>query len=152
MQCMHYVPSLSVTMGTYTLVDHFFVVDIPETNVIFGVQWLNTLGKVTTDWEALKMEWVDNKSGEPQMIKGMHTYPLHNSSTHITKMDLNSGRKDLTVPSIMFMRFLHGTLLSSGKPPGRPPDSVLVRDLSLLDAPKSDPRGMGELEDIATTL
>ena len=49
MQCMHYVPSLSVTMGTYTLVDHFFVVDIPGTNVILGVQWLITLGKVTFD-------------------------------------------------------------------------------------------------------
>ena len=30
MQCMKYVPSLSVTMGSYTLVDHFFVVDIRE--------------------------------------------------------------------------------------------------------------------------
>ena len=37
MQCMHYVPSLSVTMGTYTLIDHFYVVDIPDTNVILGV-------------------------------------------------------------------------------------------------------------------
>ena len=64
MQCMHYVPSLLVTMGTYTLIYHFFVVDIPDTNVILGVQWLTTLGKVTTDWEALKMEWVDKKSGE----------------------------------------------------------------------------------------
>ena len=38
MQCMHYVPSLSVTMGSYTFVDHLFVVDIPDTNVILGVQ------------------------------------------------------------------------------------------------------------------
>ena len=54
MKCMHYVPSFSVTMGTYTLTDHFF--DIPDTNVILGVQWLITLGKVTTDWETLQME------------------------------------------------------------------------------------------------
>ena len=38
MKCMHYVPSLSITMGTYPLVDHFFVVDISDTNVILGVQ------------------------------------------------------------------------------------------------------------------
>ena len=81
MQCMHYVPSLSVTMGTYTLVDHFFMVHIPDTNVILGVQWLITLGKVTTDWEDLQMEWVDKKSGESQMIQGMHNYPSHNTST-----------------------------------------------------------------------
>jgi len=68
MQFMHYVPSLSVTMGSYTLVDHFFVVDIPVTNIILGVQWLITLGKVTTDWKALQMELVDWKSGKHQMI------------------------------------------------------------------------------------
>ena len=37
MQCMHYVPSLSITMGTYTLTDHLFLVDVPNTNVILGV-------------------------------------------------------------------------------------------------------------------
>ena len=81
MQCMYYVPSLSVTMGSYTLVDHLFIVDILDTNFILGVQWLITLGKVTTDWEALQMERVDKKSGALQIIKGMHTYPSHNTST-----------------------------------------------------------------------
>ena len=56
MQFMTYVPSPAVTMGFYTLVDHFFVVDIPDTNIILGVQWLITLGKVTTDWKTLQME------------------------------------------------------------------------------------------------
>ena len=78
---MHYGPSLTVTMGTYTLVDHFFVVDIPDTNVILGVQWLIKLGKVTTDWETLQMEWVEKKSGKSQIIKGMNTYPSHTTST-----------------------------------------------------------------------
>ena len=36
MQCARYVTALAVTMGTYTLTDHFFVVDIPDTNVILG--------------------------------------------------------------------------------------------------------------------
>ena len=83
MQCMHYVPSLVVTMGSYKLVDHFFVVDIPDTNAILGVQWLIKLGKVTTDWEALQMDWVEKNSGETQMIKGMHTYPSDITSTQI---------------------------------------------------------------------
>ena len=34
LQCAKYVLALSITMGTYTLTDHFFVVDIPDTNVI----------------------------------------------------------------------------------------------------------------------
>ena len=37
MMCARYVPELSMTMGTYTLTDHFFVVDIPDTNMILGV-------------------------------------------------------------------------------------------------------------------
>ena len=65
---MHYVPYLSVTMGTYTFTNHFFVVHMPNTNVILGVQWLINLGKVTIDWETLQMEWVDRKSGKNQMI------------------------------------------------------------------------------------
>lgn len=49
MQCMRYVQTLAVTMETYTMTNHFFVVDISDTNVVMGVQWLITLGKVTTD-------------------------------------------------------------------------------------------------------
>ena len=72
-------------MGTYTLVDHFFFINIPDTNVILGVEWFITLGKVTTNWKALQMEWMDKKSGKTQMIKGMHTYPSH--STYTEKRD-----------------------------------------------------------------
>ena len=74
MQFMRYVLAFAVTMGTYTMTNHFFVVDIPDTNVVLGVQWLITLGKVTTDWETLEMEWTDKKSGKHVMIRGMHTY------------------------------------------------------------------------------
>ena len=36
-QCTQYIPKLAVTMGTYTVTDHFFVVNIPDTNVVLGV-------------------------------------------------------------------------------------------------------------------
>ena len=82
MMCARYVPELSVTMGTYTLTDHFFVVDIPDTNMILGVQWLITLGKVTTDWKALEMEWDDEKTRRHEKIRGQHTYPPQTVSAH----------------------------------------------------------------------
>ena len=66
----HYVPELSVTMGTYALTDHFFMVNIPDTNIALGVQWLITLGKVTIDWKALEMEWDDEKTGRHEKIRG----------------------------------------------------------------------------------
>ena len=86
------------------------------------------------------------------MIKGMHIYPSHTTSTYKTEMELHSGSKDLTVPSIMLMRFLHGTLLSRGKPLGRPLDSVFVGDISQHDVPIIDQRGIGALEDHDTAF
>lgn len=82
----------------------------------------------------------------------MHKYPSHNTSTRKKEMDLHSGSKDLTVPSIMFMRFLHGILLSSGKPLGRPPDSKFMGKISQIASPNLDPGGIGALEDKATVL
>ena len=70
------------------------------------------------------MEWVDLKSGKPQIIQGMHTYPAPNVSTQTTEMDLCSGSKDLKIPSLMFMIMLQGTFLHHGKPLGVPLDSV----------------------------
>ena len=91
MQCMHYVPALTVTMGTYSLTDHFFVVDISNTNIVLGVQWLITLGRVTIDWQTLEMEFVDKKSGKQVMLKGMHTYPPQTVYAHRMEADFRRG-------------------------------------------------------------
>ena len=82
MVCARCVPELLVMMGTYTLTDHFFMVDIPNTNMILGVQWLITLGKVTTDRKTLEMEWDDEKTGKHEKIRGQRTYPPQIVSTH----------------------------------------------------------------------
>ena len=82
MTCACYVLELSVAMGTYTFTDHFFVVNIPDTNMILGVQWLITLGKVTTDWKTLEMEWDDEKTGRHEKIRGQHTYLPQTVSAH----------------------------------------------------------------------
>ena len=37
LHCAKYVPALAITMGTYTLTYHFFVVYILDTNVILGI-------------------------------------------------------------------------------------------------------------------
>ena len=50
------------------------------------------------------------------------------------------------------MRFLLGTLLSSGKPPGRPPNLDFVGTTSQRASPSLDPGGIGALEDKATAL
>ena len=78
-------------MGTYTVTDHFFAVNIPDTNVVLGVQRLITLGKVTTDWEALEMEWDDKKTGKHEKIRGMHTYLPQTVSAHWMEADFRKG-------------------------------------------------------------
>ena len=54
--------------------------------------------------------------------------------------------------SIMHMRKASEISLSSGKPPGRPPDTDLVGKTSQFAAPNLDLGGFGALEDKATTL
>ena len=44
MQCNTWVPKLQVTIGNYTFVDSFYVVDVVDTNVVLGVQWLYSIG------------------------------------------------------------------------------------------------------------
>ena len=39
-QCNTWVPKLQVTIGNYTFVDSFYVVDVADTNVVLGVKWL----------------------------------------------------------------------------------------------------------------
>lgn len=57
MQCTRYVLAMTVTMGNYSVTDHLFVIDVPDTNVVMGVQWLYSLGRVTIDWRKLEMEF-----------------------------------------------------------------------------------------------
>lgn len=37
MQCVKYVPNLTLTMGKYSTINHFFVVDVPDTKVVMSV-------------------------------------------------------------------------------------------------------------------
>ena len=44
MQCNTWIPKLQVTIGNYTFVGNFYVVDVSDTNVVFGVKWLYSIG------------------------------------------------------------------------------------------------------------
>jgi hypothetical protein len=37
MSCTKWIPKLTITMGNYSMTDDFFVVDIPDTNVVLGI-------------------------------------------------------------------------------------------------------------------
>ena len=73
-QCTRYMPSLTVVMGNYSMTIDFFLVDVLNTNMVMGVQWLYSLGRVTTDWRKLEMEFTGS-DGKLVVLRGMHLYP-----------------------------------------------------------------------------
>jgi hypothetical protein len=45
-------------------------VDIPDTNIILGVQWLSTLGPITTDYKTMEMSF-NTEEGKSITLKAM---------------------------------------------------------------------------------
>jgi hypothetical protein len=48
------VPGLQLRLGNYTVKDTFYVVDLSNIDVVLGVQWLITLGKISTNYQTLE--------------------------------------------------------------------------------------------------
>jgi hypothetical protein len=68
--CDRYIPQMNLTLGRYTLTQDFYVVNIPDTNIILGVQWLSTLGPITTNYKTMEMSF-KTKEGKRVTHKGM---------------------------------------------------------------------------------
>jgi hypothetical protein len=48
-ECLDKVLDLEIKLGNYIVRDTFYVVDLSDTDVVLGVQWMITLGKITTN-------------------------------------------------------------------------------------------------------
>jgi hypothetical protein len=70
MPCDRYIPGLSLTLGRYDLAQDFYVMDLPDTNVILGVQWLSTLGPITTNYKTMEMSF-NGENGKRVTLRGM---------------------------------------------------------------------------------
>ena len=64
------LPQLQVQLGNYTLVDKFYVVDVPDTSIVLGVQWLYSIGKYSTNYQTLEMEFLA-PDGKRVVLRGM---------------------------------------------------------------------------------
>jgi hypothetical protein len=65
---------MTLSLGNYTITDDFFVVKVPDTNVVLGVQWLYSLGKYSTNYQTMEMEF-QGQDGRRVVLRGMNTYP-----------------------------------------------------------------------------
>jgi hypothetical protein len=59
MPCDRYIPGMKLTLGRHELVQDVYVMDLPDTNIILGVQWLSTLGPITTNYKTMEMSFTE---------------------------------------------------------------------------------------------
>jgi hypothetical protein len=76
-----WIPKLTITMGNYSMIDDLFVVEIPDKNVVLGVQWLYSIGRYTIDHRTMEMEFTGS-DGKKVVLRAMHQYPPKIMSSH----------------------------------------------------------------------
>ena len=69
MQCNTWVPKLQVTIGNYTFVDSFYVVDVADTNIVLGVQWMYSIGENSVNYQITKMKF-QYSTGVLRVVRG----------------------------------------------------------------------------------
>ena len=80
MECLDRVPNLEIKLGNYTVRDTFYMVDLSNTDVVLGVQWMITLGKITTNYQTLEKGFRDN-DGKKVVLRGVLTRAPRTVST-----------------------------------------------------------------------
>jgi hypothetical protein len=68
--CDRYIPGMKLTLGRHELIQDVYVMDLPDTNIILGVQWLSTLGPITTNYKTMEMSFTE-EGGRKVVLRGM---------------------------------------------------------------------------------
>jgi hypothetical protein len=79
-----------VTLSNYTLTNDFYVVDLADTDIVLGVQWLHSLGEIKMNYQVMEMKF-NTKNDKKVVLRGMP----------------NGGRKIVSNKSMEAI-FIHG--------------------------------------------
>ena len=90
MDCTKWVPKFLVTIGDYRVIDNFYVVNVANTNILLGFQWLFSIGEHFVNYKIQKMRF-NNCNGKQVVLKGMNTYPNRVVSSHSMRSILRHG-------------------------------------------------------------
>jgi Reverse transcriptase (RNA-dependent DNA polymerase)/Retroviral aspartyl protease len=60
LQCTAYCQAVSLYIQSHLFTTYLFILDLEGSDVVLGVQWLETLGPILTDWSQLTMEFTYN--------------------------------------------------------------------------------------------
>jgi hypothetical protein len=90
-----YISGMKLTLGRHELVQDVYVMDLPDTNTILGVQWLNTFGPITTNYKTMEMSFVE-EGGRKVVLRGM----TGNSARVVTakRMEAIFRREEIVYP------------------------------------------------------
>jgi hypothetical protein len=70
MPCDRYIPGMKLNLGRHDLAQDFYCMDLPNTNIILGVQWLSTLGPITTNYKTMEMSFTE-EIAKMVVLRGM---------------------------------------------------------------------------------
>ena len=90
MECSQRIPQLTVKLGNYTIIETFYVVGVPNMKVVLGVQWMYSLGKYSTNYQTMEMEFT-GAEGQKVVLRGMNTYPPTAVTSHKMEAILQQG-------------------------------------------------------------
>jgi hypothetical protein len=93
-------------------------VDVPDTNVVLGVQWIYSIGRYTIDQRTVEMEFT-GPDGKKVVVRAMHQYPLKIVSSHNMEEVMRHGDIECVVECF----------ISNREPPDRP--QQLPKDLQV---------------------
>jgi hypothetical protein len=68
--CTNKISRLALTIGNYTLTKDFYVVDVADSDAVWGVQWLQTLGDINTNYKQMTMKFF-TPGGKQFVLRGM---------------------------------------------------------------------------------
>jgi hypothetical protein len=150
-ECLDRVPNLEMKLGNYTVRDTFYVVDLSDTDVVLGVQWMITLGKITTNYQTLEMGFRD-QDGKKVVLRGMsigaprtvsakrmerifrHGEVAYAAECLITTQKDSEGRQQYHT-EIKNLLGRHQQVFEA-IPPGRPPDRGFEHTIELEEGAK----------------
>jgi hypothetical protein len=150
-ECLDIVPNLDMKLGKYTVRDTFYVVDLLDTDVVLGVQWMITMGKITTNYQTLEMGFRD-QNGKKVVLRGVSTGEPRTVSTKRMERIFRHGEVAYVIECLITTqkdskgRQQYHTKIKNllGRhqqvfeaiPPGRPPDRRFEHTIELEEGAK----------------
>ncbi|KAH9292872.1 hypothetical protein KI387_041945, partial [Taxus chinensis] len=92
--CKKRVNKVNILFGEYTLCDDFYVIDLKDNNVVLGMQWLHSLGRVTQDLQAMELSF--QHEGKQVTMKALKYMSPHQMTTmSMIVVDKESPNEDI---------------------------------------------------------